>query len=139
MKRSRAIALGAVVAVVVIAVVLYLSKGWLTESLYRSSVVRLDDKLNERLSEKYSADLDYTMNTFWDFYEKGIVDQNDLTDVVEKMRQLIEREEIKDREIFDFIAYVSRLYTEAMHEYHEKHPYFQPPEPDSVQIDLNRI
>lgn len=139
MKRSRMIALISLVAVVVIVVALYLTKGWLTESLYRSAGRRLDEKLNERLSEKYSADLNYTLDKFWDFYEKGIVNQNDLTDVVEKMRQLTEREEIKDREIFDFITYVSRLYTDAMHEYHEKHPYFQPPEPDTAQIDLNRI
>jgi ABC-type transporter MlaC component len=133
------IALILVSAVVVIAVLLLLSKGWLTESLYRSAGKRIDNKLNERLSEKYSADLNYTLDKFWEFYEKDIVNRNDLTDVVDKMKRLAEREEIKDREIFDFITYVSRIYTDAMHEYHKNHPYFQPPEPDTVQIDLNQI
>jgi ABC-type transporter MlaC component len=133
------IALILVSAVVVIAVILLLSKGWLTESLYRSAGKRIDEKLNERLSEKYSADLNYTLDKFWEFYEKGIVNRNDLTDVVDKMKRLAEREEIKDREIFDFITYISRIYTDALHEYHKNHPYFQPPEPDTVQIDLNQI
>lgn len=139
MQRKRMIALILVSAVVVIAVLLLLSKGWLTESLYRSAGKRIDNKLNERLSEKYSADLNYTLDKFWEFYEKDIVNRNDLTDVVDKMKRLAEREEIKDREIFDFITYVSRIYTDAMHEYHKNHPYFQPPEPDTVQIDLNQI
>ena len=139
MQRKRMIALILVSAVVVIAVFLLLSKGWLAESLYRSAGKRIDEKLNERLSEKYSADLNYTLDKFWEFYEKGIVNRNDLTDVVDKMKRLAERKEIKDREIFDFITYVSRIYTDAMHEYHKNHPYFQPPEPDTVQIDLNQI
>ncbi len=139
MQRKRMITLILVSAVFVIAVLLLLSKGWLTESLYRSAGKRIDEKLNERLSEKYSADLNYTLDKFWEFYEKGIVNRNDLTDVVDKMKRLAEREEIKDREIFDFITYISRIYTDAMHEYHKNHPYFQPPEPDTVQIDLNQI
>ena len=137
MQRKRMITLIATAAVVAIVLILFLSKGWLAESLYRSAGKRIDEKLNERLSEKYSADLNYTLDKFWDFYEKGIVNQNDLTDVVDKMKQLAEREEIKDREIFDFTTYVSRIYTEAMHEYHKNHPYFQPPEPDTIQVDLN--
>ena len=139
MQRKRMITLILVSAVFVIAVLLLLSKGWLTESLYRSAGKRIDEKLNERLSEKYSADLNYTLDKFWEFYEKGIVNRNDLTDVVDKMKRLAEREEIKEREIFDFITYISRIYTDAMHEYHKNHPYFQPPEPDTVQIDLNQI
>ncbi len=139
MQRKSMITLIVAIAVVAIVLLLFLSKDWLTESLYRSAGKRIDEKLNERLSEKYSADLNYTLDTFWDFYEKGIVDRNDLADVVDKMKRLAEREEIKDREIFDFITYVSRIYTDAMHQYHKTHPYFQPPEPDTVQVDLNRI
>ena len=139
MQKKRMIALILAAAVVVIVLLLFLSKGWLAENLYRSAGGRVDEKLNERLSEKYSADLNYTLDKFWEFYEKGIVNRNDLTDVVDKMKQLAEREEIKDREIFDFITYVSRIYTDAMHDYHKSHPYFQPQEPDTAQIDLNQI
>ena len=139
MQRKRMIALILTAAFVVIVFLLFLSKGWLAESFYRSAGRRVDEKLNERLSEKYSADLNYTLEKFWDFYERGIVNRNDLADVVEKMKRLAEREEIKDREIFDFITYVSRIYTDALHEYHKNHPYFQPQEPDTTQIDLNQI
>ena len=137
MQRKKAIMLIVAAAIVVIAALLVLSRGWLAESLYRSAGNRIDEKLNERLSEKYSADLNYTLDKFWEFYERGIVNQNDLADVVDKMKKLADREEIKDREIFDFITYVSRIYTEAMHEYHKDHPYFQPPDPDTVRVELN--
>ncbi len=139
MQKKRMIALILTATVVVIVLLLFLSKGWLAENLYRSAGERVDEKLNERLSEKYSADLNYTLDKFWEFYESGIVNRNDLTDVMDKMKQLAEREEIKNRDIFDFITYVSRIYTDAMHEYHKNHPYFQPQEPDTVQIDLNQI
>jgi hypothetical protein len=131
------IALVIAAAVVVIAALLFLSKGWMTESLYRAAGRRIDEKLNDRLSEKYSNDLNYTLDKFWEFYERGIVNQNDLADVVDKMKRLADREEIRDREIFDFIAYVSRIYTDAMREYHEEHPYFQPPDPDTIEVELN--
>ena len=137
MQKGRMIAWIMAAAVVVIVALLFLSKGWMTESLYRAAGRRIDEKLQGRLKEKYSNDLNYTLDKFWEFYERGIVNRNDLTDVVDKMKRLAEREEIKDREIFDFITYVSRIYTDAMHEYHEKHPYFQPPDPDTIEVELN--
>ena len=139
MQRNRMIVLVIALVLIVIIALLFISRGWLAERLYRAAGNRLDDKLSPKLKEKYGADLHYSLDKFWDFYERGIVDQNDLADVVDKMRRLAERDERKDREIFDFIAYVSRIYTDAMHEYHKKHPYFQPPEPDSAVIDLNQI
>ena len=129
-----------VVAIVVIAIILavVLSRGKLRESIYRKSGERLADKLSPELQVKYMNDLVYTLDKFWEFYDKEIVNQNDLTDVMEKMNYLRSKETIRDREIFDFISYVSRIYTDAMNKYHEEHPYFQEQLIDTLSIELNQ-
>ncbi len=134
MKKKRLIP---VVAVVVIAavVLLVLSRGMLRESIYRKSGERLADRLSPELRAKYMNDYVYTLDKFWEFYEKGIVNRNDLTDVMAKMNYLRGKETIRDRDIFDFISYVSRIYTDAMNRYHEEHN--QPQIPDTIRIDLS--
>ncbi len=129
-----------VVAIVVIAIVLaaVLSRGRLNESIYRKNGERLAEKLSPQLQAKYMNDLVYTLDKFWEFYEKKIVNQNDLTDVMEKMNYLRGKETIRDRDIFDFISYVSRIYTDAMNKYHENHPYFQQQINDTLRIELNQ-
>lgn len=128
-----------IIAIFVIALVLalVLSRGWLKESIYRKSSERLAEKLSPELQAKYMTDLVYTLDKFWEFYEKGIVGQNDLTDVMDKMNYLRDKDAIRDRDIFDFISYVSRIYTDAMNRYHEDHPYIQPQIEDTLRIELN--
>jgi hypothetical protein len=129
-----------IIAVIVLALVLtiVLSRGWLRESIYRKSGERLAGSLSPELQAKYMTDLVYTLDKFWEFYEKGIVSQNDLTDVMDKMNYLTGKDTIRDRDIFDFISYVSRMYTDAMNRYHENHPYFQPQLEDTLRIELNQ-
>ena len=129
-----------IIAIIVIALVLalVLSRGWLKESIYRRSSERLAEKLSPDLHAKYTADLVYTLDKFWEFYEKGIVGQNDLTDVMDKMNYLMGKDTIRDREIFDFISYASRIYTDAMNRYHDDHPYLQPQIEDTLRIELNQ-
>ena len=43
-----------------------------------------------------------------------IISRNDLNDIMEKMKRLEKKEELKNMEVFEFIGYVSRIYTEAM-------------------------
>jgi hypothetical protein len=125
------------VAVILVVLALVLSRGWLKESIYRKSGERLAEELSPELQAKYMNDLAYTLDKFWEFYEKEIVNQNDLTDVMEKINYLRGKETIRDREIFDFISYVSRIYTDAMNRYHEEHPYFQEQINDTLRIELN--
>jgi hypothetical protein len=127
MQKKWPLAVIITVLIVVIIVSLIVVRGRIAERLYRQSGERIAEKLSAELLAKYHADLTYSLDKFWEFYEKGIVSRNDLTDVMEKMKLLREKERIRDRDIFDFITYVSRIYTDAMNEYHEKQPYFQPP------------
>ena len=126
------------VMVLVVAAILFLvlSRGWIKESIYRRSGERLAENLRPELQAKYAADLVYTLDKFWEFYEKDIVGQNDLTDVMDKMNYLNGKEEIRDSEIFDFITYVSRIYTDAMNRYHEQQR--ESMIPDTLRIELNR-
>jgi hypothetical protein len=127
MQKKRLITIVVAVLVIIVLISLIVSRGRIAERLYRRSGERIAEQLSADLRAKYNADLTYTLDKFWEFYEKGIVNRNDLSDVMEKMKLLSGKESIRDRDIFDFIAYVSRIYTDAMNEYHEKHPYFQPP------------
>jgi hypothetical protein len=132
MRKKWLIAAIASVVVVIIVVTLVLSRGWIAERLYRKSGERLGERLSPQLRAKYSADLVYTLDKFWEFYEKGIVNRNDLVDVMEKMKLVQDKEKILDRDIFDFISYVSRIYTDAMNRYHESLPYVRPSVVDTL-------
>lgn len=126
-----------IVAVAVAAAVLVfvLSRGALRERIYRKSCERLAERLSPELKAKYMNDYVYTLDKFWEFYEKGIVNQNDLTDVMERMSDLRDKGNVLDRDIFDFISYVSGIYTNAMNRYHEERN--QPQIPDTIRIDLS--
>ena len=52
------------------------------------------------------------------------------------MNYLTGKENIRDREIFDFITYVSRIYTDAMNRYHEEQ--YRQRIPDTLRIDLDQ-
>src|SRR5512137_2541334 len=114
MKRAKlTITIAAILAVVAIVVALVFSREWIAKQVYDRSGSSLAAKLTPELEKKYASDLHYTLKTFWKFYDRGLVSRNDLNDAMEKMKSLRAKKEITDREIFDFIGYVSRLYTEA--------------------------
>jgi len=114
-RRKLMIAIASVVAIAAVLIALVLSRGWIAKQAYDRSGAGLAAKLSPELEKKYAADLRYTLATFWKFHDRGLVSRNDLNDVMEKMKLLRAKKEITEMEIFDFIGYVSRLYTEAIH------------------------
>lgn len=115
MRTSKlAIAVSLAIAAVVVITALYYSREAISKRVFLRSGKQLEEKLGPDLQKKYGKDLEYTLRTFWKFYERGLLSRNDLADVSDKMKALRKRPAIEDREIFDFIGYVSRLYTDAM-------------------------
>ena len=91
------------------------SRQWIAHETFKRSSKSFEARLTEVQQKKYASDLRYTLDKFWQFYDKGLISRNDLNDVMEKMRTLGAKKTIEDMDLFDFIGYVSRLYTEAMH------------------------
>jgi hypothetical protein len=114
-RRATIIAAAALVAIVGITAILVVSKDRIAHQSYQRTGRSLEAKLTPGLAEKYASELRYTLDKFWEFYEKGLISQNDLNDVMEKMRSLRAKKKLTETEIFDFLKYVSTLYTEAMH------------------------
>ncbi len=114
-NRKVAIAISVLIALVVVVSLLVASRHWIAHQSFLAAGRGLTAKLTPKQKEKYASDLAYTLNTFWKFYDKGLISRNDLNDVVEKMSVLRSKKEVTDMDVFDFIGYVSRLYTEAMH------------------------
>ncbi len=119
-SKKRITVLIALLVIVIVIVSLFLSRQWMSKQVYMRAGHQLSERLTPEQQTKYGEDLRYTLDKFWSFYEKGLISQNDLTDVVEKMKRLGRKREVENMELFDFIGYVSRIYTDAMHEYHEK-------------------
>jgi hypothetical protein len=116
-NRKVAIAITAIVALIVIVSLLVTSRHWIAHQSYLAAGRGLAAKLTPPQKEQFSSDLTYTLATFWKFYEKGLVSRNDVNDVMEKMSMLRSKKQLADMDVFDFIGYVSRLYTEAMHKH----------------------
>jgi len=115
MNRKRlVIAIAATVVAAAIVVMLLSSRQWIDHRSYERAGAGLAARIHDAKQKKYGNDLRYTLDKFWEFYEKGLVSRNDLNDVVEKTRSLQVKKEITDMDIFDYIGYVSELYTEAM-------------------------
>jgi hypothetical protein len=115
MNRKRIlIAIAAVIVVVAIVATLVQSRQWIAHRSYRHAGAGLAARFNPTQEKKYGNDLRYTLDKFWEFYDKGLVSQNDLNDVMEKTKSLREKKDITDMDIFDYVGYVSGLYTEAM-------------------------
>ena len=115
MRTSKlAVAVSLAIAAVVVITALYYSREAISKRVFLRAGAQLGEKLGPDLQKKYGKDLEYTLRTFWKFYERGLLSRNDLADVSDKMKALRKRPAIEDREIFDFIGYVSRLYTDAM-------------------------
>jgi len=107
----------AVIVIVCLAVALFVSsRGWIAKKLYDRTGRSIASRLTEKQREKYSEELAYTLDKFWSCYEQDIVTQNDMTDVMERMKRLEQKDEFEDMEVFEFIGYVSRTYTDAIME-----------------------
>ena len=119
-SKKRMTVLIALIVMVIVIVSLFRSRQWMSKQVYMGAGRRLSERLTPEQQMKYGEELRYTLDKFWSFYEKELISQNDLTDVVEKMKRLGRKREVENMELFDFIGYVSRIYTDAMHEYHEK-------------------
>jgi hypothetical protein len=113
-RRGIGIAIAGLVALVAVVAILVLSRERIAHRSYARSGKSLVAKLSTAQEKKYGTDLRYTLDTFWKFYDKKLVSRNDLNDVMDKMRALRAKKEITDTDIFDYITYVSTLYTEAM-------------------------
>lgn len=115
MNRKRlVIAIAAVIVAAAIVAMLLSSRQWIVHRSYERAGAGLAARFTDAQQKKYGNDFRYTLDKFWEFYEKGLVSRNDLNDVVEKTRSLRAKKEIADMDIFDYIGYVSGLYTEAM-------------------------
>jgi hypothetical protein len=115
MNRKRIlIAIAAVVVVAALIATLVSSRQWIAHRSYLRTGAGLAARFNPTQEKKYGKDLRYTLDKFWEFYEKGLVSRNDLNDVVEKTKSLRAKKDLDDMEIFDYIGYVSGIYTEAM-------------------------
>lgn len=113
-RKQLVIAIAAVLVVAATVVMLFTSRQWIVHRSYERAGAGLAARFNDAQEKKYGKDLRYTLDKFWEFYDKGLVSRNDLNDVVEKTRSLRAKKEITDMDIFDYIGYVSGLYTEAM-------------------------
>jgi len=115
MNRKRIlIAIAAVVVVAALVTTLVSSRQWIARRSYERAGAGLAARFTEAQAKKYGTDLRYTLDKFWEFYEKDLVSQNDLNDVMEKTKSLRAKKDLSDMDIFDYIGYVSGLYTEAM-------------------------
>jgi hypothetical protein len=114
------IILAVLVACAAAFVVMYVSRDSISRKVYERTGERLAGRMTPEQREKYGADLTYTLDTFWKFRERGLISQNDLADVMDKMKRLAGKDRLEDMEIFDFIGYVSRIYTEVIRKNREK-------------------
>ncbi len=120
MRHRRAVLYIAVGAAIVVIVALLLMRASVSKRVYTGTGEELARQLPPKLQEKYEEELRYTLDKFWDCYESDIVSQNDLNDVMDRMRYLKKNDAIEEEDIFNFIGYVSRIYTDALHEHHRR-------------------
>lgn len=113
-RRKLTIVVASLAVCAAIIVFIVSSRQWIAHETFKRSSKRLEARLTEPQHKKYASDLRYTLDKFWQFYDKGLISRNDLNDVMEKMGTLRAKKTIEDMDLFDFIGYVSRLYTEAM-------------------------
>lgn len=123
MKSGRRILLVAVVAaaIVVAIVILLANREDVAKSVYESEGEQLVRRIPPDYRDRYTDELRYSLEKFWSAYEGKYVSRNDLTDVVERMRTLNAKPDVTRMDIFRFIDEVSRLYTDAFNEAHEKY------------------
>ncbi len=116
-KGRNAIIIGAAVVVIV---ALVAGRGWISSRSYYRAAGRLSSSMPADLQAKYGEELKYTVDKFWNCYKEDICSRNDMTDVMDRMKRLTSGDEITDSDIFEFIGFVSRLYTDRLDDYHRE-------------------
>jgi hypothetical protein len=109
-----------VAAAVVVIAALIAGKGYISSRAYFRAADRLSSTLPADLQAKYGGELKDTTDKFWNCYEQEICSRNDMTDVMDYMKRLTAKGDISDMEIFEFIGFVSRIYTDRLDAYHRK-------------------
>ena len=117
-KGKKAIIIGA--GIVVITAALVAGRGWISSRSYFRTADRLSSSMPADLQAKYGEELKYTVDKFWSCYKQGICSRNDMTDVMDGMKRLTSGANITDSDIFDFIGFVSRLYTDRLDDHHRE-------------------
>ncbi|MCK4548669.1 MAG: hypothetical protein KAU49_00820 [Candidatus Krumholzibacteria bacterium] len=117
-KAKKALIVGAAAVVVIAALVA--GKGYISSRAYVRAAGTLSSSLPADLQTKYGEDLRYTVDKFWNCYDEKICSRNDMTDVMDYMKRLTAGGEISDSDIFEFIGFVSRLYTDRLDKHHRK-------------------
>lgn len=119
MKNGKVAVILAAVAIVAVAAV-FLLRGSIGSRVYEKEAKALSKALPANLALKYGEELDYTLDKFWSCYKDGIVSQNDMTDVMDRLRELKAKSKITDLDVFQFIGFVSRLYTDGINRRHQE-------------------
>lgn len=117
-KMKKTLIFGA--AAIFIIAALIAGKGWISSRAYFRTADRLSSSMPADLQAKYGEDLKYTVDKFWKCYEKDICSRNDMTDVMDHMKRLAGSSGLTDSDIFDFIGFVSRLYTDRLDKHHRE-------------------
>jgi len=110
MKKRLIIILGIAISTIVI---LFLLKEVISKQIYMRQVNELAEKVPTDKPINYREDLLYTMKKFWASYKQEIITQNDLNEVMDHVKALNRKETVSGAEIFNFINYVSDIYTTA--------------------------
>ena len=117
-KAKKALIVGAAAVVVVAALVA--GRGYISSRAYFRTAGRLASSMPADLKAKYGEELEYTVDKFWKCYEQEICSRNDMTDVMDYMKRLTSSGSVTDSDIFDFIGFVSRLYTDRLDDRHRE-------------------
>ena len=119
MKTGRTAIIIAAVAVAAVAAI-FVMRGSIGSKVYQKEAKALSGSLPPKLAIKYGEELTYTLDKFWKCFEDGLVSQNDMTDVMDRLRELRSKSEKTDLEVFQFIGFVSRIYTDAINRHHQE-------------------
>ncbi len=117
-KYRNAVIIGAAVIVVIVALVA--GRGWISSRSYYRAADRLSSSMPADLQARYGEELKYTVDKFWNCYKEDICSRNDMTDVMDRMKRLTSGGEITDSDVFEFIGFVSRLYTDRLDDHHRE-------------------
>jgi hypothetical protein len=117
-KTRKAVIIGAVAVVIIAALVA--GRGWISSRSYFRTAGRLSSSMPPALQTKYGEELKDTVDKFWHCYEKEICSRNDMTDVMDYMKRLIAEGDITDSDIFEFLGFTTRLYTDRVDVYHRE-------------------
>ncbi len=110
--RKGALIISTIVVIVII--LLIMAKPWTERMIYFKNANEILQKTDNLTRDKYLKDYNYTVNKFWELYKKGYLTKNDLNEVVWHMRKLNRQKEISDREVFNLINFISRIYIDAL-------------------------